>query len=131
LNHDNPPEGPARVARAVLLSDTSPPLYYLLLYGWTRLFSTSDIALRMFSILCSLACLPFFVAIARRVGGREAVVASCVLFAFSPLAIYYSNEGRMYSLLWLCVVAATWASVVLHERGGSVGIYSVWVLASR
>ena len=84
----------------------------------------------MFSIVCSLACLPFFVAIARRVGGREAVVASCVLFAFSPLAIYYSNEGRMYSLLWLCVLAMTWASIVLHERGGSAWIYATWVLAS-
>ena len=130
LNHDSPPESPARVVRAVLLSDTSPPLYYLLLYGWTRVFGTSDIALRLFSIVCSLACLPFFVAVARRVAGRKAVVATCVLFAFSPLAIYYSNEGRMYSLLWLCVLATTWASIVLHERGGSIGLYTVWVVAS-
>ena len=35
LKHDNPPASPARVVRAVFLSDTSPPLYYLLLYGWT------------------------------------------------------------------------------------------------
>ena len=130
LKHEHPVESPARVIRAVLLSDTSPPLYYLLLYGWTRVFGTSDTALRGFSILCWLACLPFFVAVARRVAGREAVVASCVLFAFSPLAIYYSNEGRMYSLLWLCVLATTWASIVLHKRGGNVGVYTVWVLAS-
>ena len=38
LAHDNPPASPARVVRAVWLSDTSPPLYYLLLYGWTRRF---------------------------------------------------------------------------------------------
>src|SRR6266581_7946251 len=29
LKHDSPPASPARVVRAVLLSDTSPPLYYL------------------------------------------------------------------------------------------------------
>src|SRR5204862_5678034 len=34
LAHETPPASPARVIRAVLLSDTSPPFYYLLLYVW-------------------------------------------------------------------------------------------------
>lgn len=130
LKHDDPPAGVARVIRAVLLSDTSPPLYYVLLYGWTLVFGTSDVALRLFSTLCALACLPLLVAIARRIGGTGAVFASCVLFTFSPLGIFYSTEGRMYSLLWLCVMAATWVSLLLHERGGSIGLYAVWVVSS-
>ena len=130
LRHDNPPASPARVMRAVLLSDTSPPLYYLLLYGWTLVFGTSDLTLRLFSTACSLACLPLLVGIARRIGGREAVIATCLLFTFSPLAIYYSTEGRMYSLLWLCVVATIWASLVLQQRGGGVAIYASWIVAS-
>jgi 4-amino-4-deoxy-L-arabinose transferase-like glycosyltransferase len=130
LKHDHPPASPARVIRAVFLSDTSPPLYYLLLYGWTLIFGTSDVALRLFSTTCSLGCLPFFVGIARRTGGRAAVLPTCVLFAFSPLAIYYSTEGRMYSLLWLCVLATIWASLVLHQRGGGFPVYVLWVVAS-
>jgi 4-amino-4-deoxy-L-arabinose transferase-like glycosyltransferase len=114
----------------VLLSDTSPPLYYLLLYGWTLLFGTSDLMLRLFSIACSLACLPLLVAIARRTGGKGAVFASCVLFVFSPLAIYYSTEGRMYSLLWLCVLATMWVSLLLQERGEGIATYALWSLAS-
>jgi uncharacterized membrane protein len=101
-----------------------------LLYGWTLLFGTSDLILRLFSIACSLACLPLLVAIARRAGGKGAVFASCVLFAFSPLAIYYSTEGRMYSLFWLCVLATTLASLVLQQRGGGVGMYALWIVAS-
>ena len=130
LSHDSPPESPSRVLRAVLLSDTSPPLYYLLLYGWTRMFGTGDIALRLFSVFCWLACLPLMIAVARQVGGRRTVIASCLLFAFSPLGIYYSTEGRMYSLLWLCVLATMWGSIVLHRRGGSITVYTVWVVAS-
>ncbi len=130
LKHDDPPASPARVVRAVFLSDTSPPLYYLLLYSWTLLFGTSDIALRLFSAVCSLACFPFFVGIARRTGGPAAVLPACVLFAFSPLAIYYSTEGRMYSLLWLCVLAVAWASLVLHQGGGSFPVVALWVVAS-
>jgi 4-amino-4-deoxy-L-arabinose transferase-like glycosyltransferase len=130
LKQDQPPASPARVIRAVLLSDTNPPLYYLLLYGWTFVFGTSDLALRSFSIACSLACLPFLVGVARRTGGRGAVFPACVLFAFSPLGIYYSTEGRMYSLLWLCVLATTWASLVLRQRGEGTAIYILWTVAS-
>jgi hypothetical protein len=130
LKHDNPPAGPDRVVRAVLLSDTSPPLYYLLLYAWTLIFGTSDIVLRLFSIVCSLACLPLLAGVARRTGGNGAVLASCVLFAFSPLAIYYSTEGRMYSLLWLCVLATMWVSLLLQERGEGIATYALWSLAS-
>src|SRR6266700_2534497 len=36
--HGDPPAGPARGIRAVLLSDTNPPLHYLLLYAWTLAF---------------------------------------------------------------------------------------------
>ena len=69
LEHEVPPAGPRRVVRAVLLSDTSPPLYYLLLYGWTRALGTGDAALRLFSVLCSLACFPVLWSLARRFGG--------------------------------------------------------------
>ena len=128
LKHDDPPANPARVVRAVLLSDTNPPLYYLLLYGWTIALGTSDIALRLFSIMCALACLPLLAGIAWRTGAE--VFSSCVLFAFSPLGIYYSTEGRMYSLLWLCVLATTWASLVLQQHGEGIAIYALWILAS-
>lgn len=130
LKHDEPPASPARIIRAVLLSDTNPPLYYLLVYAWTLIFGTSDIVLRLFSIVCSLACLPLLVGVARGTGGKGAVFASCVLFAFSPLSIYYSTEGRMYSLLWLCVLATAWTSLVLQQRGGGSATYVLWTVAS-
>jgi len=130
LKHDNPPARPGRVVRAVLLSDTSPPLYYLLLYGWTLMLGTTDVALRSFSIACSLACLPLIMAIGQRVAGRTAAIASCVLFAASPLGIYYSTEARMYALLWLCVLAIAWSSLRLQQHGTSIGMLLFWILAS-
>ena len=129
LSHDDPPAGPSRVIRAVLLSDTNPPLYYLLLYGWTLLFGTSDVALRLFSTTWSLACLPFFVAIARRTGGGGSVLPACILFALSPLAVYYSTEGRMYSLLWFFVLVLAWSSLVLRE-GGGIAQRVLWIATS-
>ena len=102
---------------------------YLLLYGWTLVFGTSDVALRLFSTACSLACLPFLAGIARRTGGRGSVLPACILFALSPLAVYYSTEGRMYSLLWFCVFAVAWSSLMLRQ-GGGIALYLLWIAMS-
>ena len=67
--------------------------------------AASDLALRLFSTTCSLACLPLIAGISDQVAGRKAALSACALFAFSPLSIFYSTEGRMYGLLWLCVLA--------------------------
>jgi 4-amino-4-deoxy-L-arabinose transferase-like glycosyltransferase len=130
IKHDNPPAGLGRIARAALLSDTHPPLYYFLLYGWTLAFGTSDFILRAFSTICSLACFPFVAGIARRTAGSKAVVPACLLFAFSPLGICFSTEGRMYSLLWLCVLAVTWLSLVWCVRGGGILLAAAWIATS-
>jgi mannosyltransferase len=130
LRHEDPSASLARVIRAVWLSDTSPPLYYILLYLWTRILGTSDLVLRLFSTVCSVACLPLIAGVARRTGGNRAILPACTLFALSPLGIYYSTEGRMYSLLWLCVLTSAWLSLVLRERGGSIAIYLLWIASS-
>lgn len=130
LQQENPPATPARVIRAVLLSDTSPPLYYLLLQGWTLIFGTSDLDLRLFSVSFSIASVPLIAALAYRIGGSRAVVASCILFAFSPLVLYYATEGRMYSLLIFLALATALVSLFLQERGCHVGYCLLWVALS-
>lgn len=128
--HDRPAAGPGRVIRAVLMSDSSPPLYYLLLNGWTRLVGTSDWALRLFSVLFSIACFPILVSLARQLGGHRAVIPACVLFAFAPQSVFYSIEGRMYSLVWLLVLATAWLTIELHRRGASPALLLLWIGAS-
>ena len=130
LAHENPPATPARVIRAILLSDTSPPLYYLLLYVWTLIVGTSDIALRLFSITCYLAAFPILAAVARRAGGERSVIPACVLFAFSPMGLYFSGEGRMYSLLLLVIIGTAWTSFAIREGGPSIGHFVLWIVLS-
>jgi hypothetical protein len=130
LRHDDPPAGPGRVLRAVLLSDTSPPLYYVLLWAWTGVLGTSDSALRAFSLVCALACLPFLVRLASWAGGRQAVLPASFLFAFAPLSLYYGTEGRMYALLWLCVVAHAWLTIVVTVRGLAPLRAMAWIATS-
>ena len=130
LQQDNPPASsgeslgrccfPTRTRRSIISCCTAGPGFSARATWMLRLFSTA----------CWLGCVPLIVGIARRTGGKPAVIPACVLFAFSPLAIYYSTEGRMYSLLWLCVLATTWASLLLQRGKGGVGIYGFWIVAS-
>lgn len=122
--------GSAEVWRAVRLSDTNPPLYYQLLYLWTRVLGTSDRALRGFSILASLAAYPFIARLARRIGGRAALWPACVIYALAPLSVYYSTEGRMYSLLWLASAAVADASLALRAERARAPALARWVLWS-
>jgi hypothetical protein len=121
LEHEEPAAGATRVVRATRLSDTSPPLYYLLLNVWTRALGTSDVALRAFSLACAFVCLPLLWRVAGAVGGRRAALAACALFALAPLAVYYSTEGRMYALLWLWTLSTAWLVLRLARPGGDRG----------
>jgi hypothetical protein len=122
LENDVPAASPGRVVRAVRLSDTSPPLYYVLLSGWTRVLGTRDAALRLFSAAWALACFPILWSLARQVGGRAAQVPVGLLFTFSPMCLFYSTEGRMYSLLWFWTVCGLWLALRLRRAGPRLGL---------
>ena len=129
LAHDTPPAGPARVVRAVRLSDTSPPLYYLVLDCWTRLLGTSDLALRGLSVAWALATLPLMWLIGRRVAGTRAALSACVLFGLAPTSLYYAVEVRMYALLWFETALTAWLTLRLHDHGGT-GTLLAWIITA-
>ena len=126
---DHPAAGTRRVLRAVLLSDTSPPLYYLLLNPWTRAFGTGDAALRLFSVWWAMLSLPLLWALGRELGRPRAGWTACLLFSFSPVAIYYSVEGRMYSLVWFLALCLMWSTVRLSRAHGRPAVSGLWLLA--
>lgn len=89
--------------------DGSPPLFYLLLHGWMRIFGSDDLAVRTLSGLTAIACLPLSWAVGRRLGGRKTAWVAMLFMASSPFAIRYATEVRMYSLLLLLSLVATLA----------------------
>jgi uncharacterized membrane protein len=126
--HEEHPVGIRRVVRAVLLSDTSPPLYYLLLNPWTRMFGTGDAALRLFSVWWAVLSLPLLWLLGRDVGSPKVAWSACVLFSFSPVAAFYSVEGRMYSLLWCLALSLAWLTLRLAPDDGRPWVPALWVL---
>jgi hypothetical protein len=130
LGHESPAAGPSAVTRAVLLSDTSPPLYYLSLRAWTRAWGTGDGALRLHSVAWWAACLWPLTVIARRVGGRRAILPAQLVFCLSPASLYFATEGRMYSMLWFLTLTTAMLTLSLGRDRRSWWRLGAWAAAS-
>ncbi|MGD0390194.1 MAG: glycosyltransferase family 39 protein, partial [Tepidisphaeraceae bacterium] len=97
---------PGEIIR-LILADTAPPLYYLLLHGWTEVFGRSEIALRSLSTVCSILTLLVAFGIARRMLRNPAAVAAAMwLMSLSFLQTWFAREARAYALMGLLGVAA-------------------------
>lgn len=78
--------------------DFHPPLYYLLMQQWVKIVGTSEIALRMPSVIIGAATVYVVYRIGKRVADETTALIAALLMATAPLHIYYSQEARMYSL---------------------------------
>jgi hypothetical protein len=88
-----------------LRHDGHPPLYYVLLHGWSQVFGTSDVAVRALSGVLSVFMLPLVWLASRRRGGPRLAVIALSLFALAPFALRYATETRMYTLVMVLVLA--------------------------
>ncbi len=93
--------------RDVLSRDTSPPLYHVLLAGWTRLFGSSEVSTHALSLLFALAAVPAALWAGWSLFGRRTGWMVAGLAAASPFLATYATETRMYSMVALLSVLAT------------------------
>jgi mannosyltransferase len=101
-----------------LKEDVHPPLYYIVLFGWTSLFGTGELAVRALSAffyLLSVAALYLF---ARKYSSPERAAIAAAIYAASPLALLSAQFVRMYALVSLLAILSTWLYFKLHEEGG-------------
>ena len=90
---------PLSQLHAALMKDGAPPLYYVLLHFWMKVFGSSNLGARSLSGVISVATIPAVWVAGRRLGGLTLALTVTVLVSTSPFAIYYGTEARMYSLV--------------------------------
>ncbi len=86
-------------------SESTPPLYYTLVWAWTKVFGTGVIGFRSFSALVGTLTVPVMYLAGRRISPRVGCWAAA-LTAVNPAMYYYSQEARAYALLILFSAAA-------------------------
>jgi mannosyltransferase len=115
--------------RTTAETEATPPVYYVLAWGWTRIFGDGEIGLRSLSALAGTATVPVAYAAGSNFFGRRAAVAAAALVAVSPILVWYSQEGRAYALAVL-LCAASFASFGRVLRGPSAPALAVWTATS-
>lgn len=89
--------------------DVHPPLYYLLLHYWMALFGDGLLAVRGLSVFTGVATVLVAMHLTLQMANRRAALVAGLLMAVLPIAVRYSQEVRMYSLLALLLLVATFA----------------------
>lgn len=119
--------------------ETNPPLFYSVLKAWTHFAGTSDIALRIPSILYGSASIALAYLLGDKLAGRWAGLAAACLVAVAPAEVQYSLEIRGYAQAQFAALAALlglvrfcdadrdggrWAGLALYAVGCAGALYS-------
>ncbi len=114
---------------AVKRSESNPPLYYALVWGWAKAFGSDEAGVRSLSALLGTLTVPLAYAIGAELASRRAGLIAAALVAVNPMLIWYSQEARSYALLVLfCAASFLFFVRVLRTRTGRD--LALWALAS-
>jgi uncharacterized membrane protein len=108
--------------------DIHPPLFYILLKAWKSIFTDSVISMRMLSVMLSLISMYVLYNITRRILETNTQrLLVLLLFALSPLNIFYSQEVRMLSLNLLLTLTSVYFFIryLSNPKGTYGAIYCV------
>ena len=98
-------------------SESTPPLYYMFAWLWSRVFGTGAAGLRSLSAVFGVATIPVAYAAARRLFDTRVGLVAAALVAVNPYFVWYSQEARAYGLLVLMAALSLLAFAhALRER---------------
>jgi mannosyltransferase len=111
-------------------SESTPPLYYLLAWFWSRLFGSGEVGLRSLSALAGTASIPavYLGAIALPLPRRAGLIAA-MMVAVSPVLIWFSQDARAYALVFF-LSALSFLFFARARRSGSRRDLLCWALFS-
>ena len=104
---------------AVPGSESTPPLYYLLAWLWSRPFGTGEVGLRSLSALAGTASIAvvYLGAVSLPLPRRAGLIAAAIV-AVSPVLIWFSQDARAYALAFL-LTALSFLFFARARRGGT------------
>lgn len=111
----------ADMVRYVQAIEVHPPLYYLVLRWWGRLFSYDETVLRLLSVFAGTAivALTYWLALLIFQYRRPIAAIAAGMVAVLPMQIEFSQEARPYALFSVAVLIAAgslWQILHKHPR---------------
>lgn len=99
--------------------DLHPPLYYLILHVWIKLFGVSEFIIRFMSVIFGVFTVFMVYKIGVKIFNKEVGTVSALIIALSIFNIYYSQEARMYSLMAMLTLISLYYFIMLFQKRGA------------
>jgi mannosyltransferase len=111
-------------------SESTPPLYYLVAWLWSRPFGTGEVGMRSLSALAGTASIAvvYMGAVALPLPRRAGLIAAAIV-AVSPVLIWFSQDARAYALAFL-LAALSFFFFARARRSGTRRDLAWWAVFS-
>ncbi len=110
-------------------SESTPPLYYILAWGWSKVFGVGEVGLRSLSALFGTATIAVVYAAGSSLVSRRAGLLAAAIVATSPVLIWFSQDARAYSLVVL-LSALSFLFFVRARQSGRRRDFAWWAVFS-
>ncbi len=114
---------------AISVSESAPPLYYVLAWAWGSVFGTDEVGLRSLSALFGTATVPVAYLAGARLRGPRVGLVVAALVSVNPMLVWFSQEARVYALFALLSAVSFLAFVAALRHPGRRAML-LWALAS-
>jgi len=104
INESNPSKSFSEVYDALLVSEPHPPLFFFITHIAFKLFGYTTFVARIVSAIIGIAGVFSIFLLGKEIFNKNVGIYSAVLLAFNYFHIYYSQDARMYPLLFLMTV---------------------------
>ena len=84
-----------------LKHDVSPPLHYLLLHIWMKVFGSNELSVRGFASIFGICLIPVMYYVGSGMFNRRTGLVSAFIASTAQFHVMFSQEVRMYSMLSL------------------------------
>jgi len=120
---------------SLFTNENNPPLHFILLHFWIKLFGISPIAVRSLSLLFSILTIPVLYNFSKKIIKKEYAILTVCFFIFSSLLHYHALEARTYSLFTLLslMVFSELFNFVFTQKGSylKLGLLNALLLYSH
>ncbi|OGG14763.1 hypothetical protein A2773_04070 [Candidatus Gottesmanbacteria bacterium RIFCSPHIGHO2_01_FULL_39_10] len=110
------------------IQDFNPPLYYITLHFWMKIFGESDITLRMMSFVFHILSVYVAYLLVKKIFEEKFAFFVAALVFFNPMLMYYAFELRMYSMYAFFTLASLYFFIQKRWRPftivSTLGIYT-------
>jgi mannosyltransferase len=109
--------------------ESTPPLYYVIAWGWSRVFGTTEFAVRSLTALIGVTTVVVAFAIGFELRSKRGSLILAALVAASPFMVWFSQNARAYVLVILLTSVGLLFFLQALRTKSSKSIW-LWAVAS-